>query len=121
MSTKQKIYMRISILSILTFTLLYLFPLSSYGGKKNIIFDKPQKRESMRKSKVTPVVFPHLKHKELYAYKCKVCHKGIFKPELGANKMSMQTIIQGKHCGKCHNGVIAFSPLDCKACHLIKQ
>ena len=72
-------------------------------------------RESMEKADVGAVVFPHWFHR--IRYKCKVCHEKIFIMRKGANKISMREIMDGKACGTCHNGQIAWEPLECKKCH----
>lgn len=55
--------------------------------------------------------------------KCEDCHnKGMFpKKEKGATVITMKAIQQGKLCGKCHNGKIAFG-IDhhCDRCHARK-
>ena len=72
-------------------------------------------RESMEKADVGAVVFPHWFHR--IRYKCKVCHEKIFVMRKGGNNISMQEIMDGKACGVCHNGQIAWEPLECKRCH----
>ena len=58
----------------------------------------------------------HLKR----GFKCEDCHnKEMFpKKEKGATVITMKAIQQGKLCGKCHNGTIAFG-IDhhCDRCH----
>ncbi len=72
--------------------------------------------ESMRKAEQNPVIFSHRVHR--IRFKCKVCHDRIFKMEKGASGINMKDIIDGKWCGRCHNGTLAFSPKDCHRCHL---
>ncbi len=72
-------------------------------------------RESMAKADVGAVVFPHWFHR--IRYKCKVCHEKIFVMRKGANNITMADIMEGKACGVCHNGQIAWEPLECKKCH----
>lgn len=73
------------------------------------------KRESMQKAKVKAVVFPHWFHR--IRFKCKVCHEEIFVMQKGVNNVSMKQIMDGKACGTCHNGLIAWEPLYCDKCH----
>ncbi|MFQ5560118.1 MAG: c(7)-type cytochrome triheme domain-containing protein [Nitrospinota bacterium] len=75
--------------------------------------------ESMKKAGVDKVLFPHWFHR--VRYKCKACHSHIFKMKKGSNKINMGGIIAGDWCGKCHNGEIAFSPMDCARCHSYKE
>lgn len=63
---------------------------------------------------VQNVVFPHKAH--TYWLDCINCHTGIFIMGKGKNKMSMQEIVQGEWCGRCH-GKIAFPLTDCNRCH----
>lgn len=62
-----------------------------------------------------PVVFPHWYHRA--EFKCKVCHPAIFEMRSGANDINMKKIIDGEFCGKCHNGTIAWKPVECARCH----
>ena len=65
---------------------------------------------------VRPVVFPHWFHR--IRYQCKVCHQELgFKMRAGANDVLMADIIEGKFCGMCHNGEIAWSSERCDLCH----
>jgi len=63
---------------------------------------------------VNDVLFPHKAH--TYWLKCENCHTGIFIMAKGKNKMTMQGIVQGKWCGRCH-GKVAFPLTDCNRCH----
>ena len=63
-----------------------------------------------------PVVFPHWYHRA--EFKCKVCHPAIFEMRSGANDIDMKKIIVDQQfCGKCHNGTIAWKPIECARCH----
>lgn len=63
-----------------------------------------------------PVVFPHWFHR--VRFRCKVCHADLgFKFKAGGNKITMAKIIDGKFCGACHNGEIAWSVENCAMCH----
>ena len=73
------------------------------------------RRSSMKKAEVKAVLFPHWFHR--IRYKCKVCHEDIFIMKKGANDLSMKKIMDGKACGTCHNGLIAWEPLYCERCH----
>ncbi len=67
------------------------------------------------------VLFPHSIH--TYWLKCSNCHPGIFLPEAGANKISMNEIFEGKWCGRCH-GKVAFTfwpRANCVRCHIIPK
>jgi len=63
-----------------------------------------------------PVVFPHWFHR--IRFRCKVCHHELgFKMRAGSNDITMGDIIDGKYCGMCHNGEIAWSVDNCELCH----
>jgi len=63
----------------------------------------------------TPIVkFPHRQH--TVWLDCSNCHEHLFKAQAGANKFSMQRILQGEQCGVCH-GAVAFPLTNCGRCH----
>ena len=68
---------------------------------------------------VRPVIFPHWFHRMRFA--CKVCHADLgFKFKAGANEINMAKIIDGKFCGACHNGELAWGVENCNTCHSAK-
>jgi c(7)-type cytochrome triheme protein len=72
------------------------------------------------KAGVLPVVFPHWFHR--IRFRCKVCHSELgFKMRAGANDVLMASIIDGKFCGMCHNGQIAWGAEQCDLCHSGKR
>lgn len=63
-----------------------------------------------------PAVFPHWFHR--IRFRCKVCHADLgFQFKAGGNKITMAKIIEGKFCGACHNGEVAWSIENCDMCH----
>jgi c(7)-type cytochrome triheme protein len=62
------------------------------------------------------VRFPHLAHTRWLD--CSNCHPNIFIPRKGANNPSMDGILAGEHCGRCHDKV-AFSLWICERCHSV--
>ena len=60
------------------------------------------------------VLFSHKIHSTWV--KCSLCHPNLFKPQAGANKVTMIEIKDGKSCGRCH-GRVAFTYSDCLRCH----
>lgn len=65
---------------------------------------------------VRPVVFPHWFHR--IRFRCKVCHYELgFKMRVGSNDVRMDDLINGKFCGACHNGDIAWAVDKCDLCH----
>ncbi len=51
---------------------------------------------------------------------CANCHEQLFKSEAGANKFSMEKILQREQCGVCH-GAVSFPLTECQYCHSIKR
>lgn len=63
----------------------------------------------------TPIVrFPHRQH--TLWLDCSNCHEHLFKSQAGANRFSMERILQGEQCGVCH-GAVAFPLTQCQRCH----
>ncbi|MCF6280642.1 MAG: hypothetical protein L3J28_00275 [Candidatus Polarisedimenticolaceae bacterium] len=71
--------------------------------------------EAMREGEVEAVVFPHWFHR--IRFRCKVCHEDTFMSDKGENKIDMDMISAGESCGMCHDGNVAWDPLECEACH----
>jgi c(7)-type cytochrome triheme protein len=67
----------------------------------------------------TPVsYFPHWIHR--MQFKCGACHDELFKMKAGAaDNITMDSFLEGKACGACHDGKKAFeSNFDtCPRCH----
>lgn len=65
-------------------------------------------------------LFPHWAHR--IRYKCYACHPAPFEMKAGANKISMDGMLEGKFCGACHNGKIAWAITfeTCNRCHVAK-
>lgn len=81
---------------------------AEYG---DVVLNRHSDRQGVR-----PVVFPHWFHR--IRFRCKVCHHELgFKMRAGANEVLMSDIIDGKFCGMCHNGQIAWGPERCDLCH----
>ena len=60
------------------------------------------------------VLFPHLPH--TLWLDCRNCHPAIFRMQAGTNPVTMEKILRGEFCGRCH-GVVAFPISDCDRCH----
>ncbi len=60
------------------------------------------------------VTFPHLAHTQWLS--CENCHDAIFKPIKNGNPITMNKILRGEYCGRCHDRV-AFSLFVCEKCH----
>ena len=81
---------------------------AEYG---DVVLNKHSEKEQVR-----PVVFPHWFHR--IRYRCSVCHQPQgFQMRAGANDISMKDLTDGKFCGMCHNGQVAWSSEHCDLCH----
>lgn len=81
---------------------------AEYG---DVVLNRNAEKEDMR-----PVIFPHWFHR--IRFRCKVCHGELgFIMRAGANEIEMGDIIDGKYCGMCHNGDIAWAVDNCDLCH----
>ncbi|MBK5105046.1 MAG: hypothetical protein JJE42_12430 [Burkholderiales bacterium] len=81
---------------------------AEYG---DVVFNQRAEKEGMR-----PVVFSHWFHR--IRFRCKVCHNELgFEMRAGANNVRMVDIVNGKFCGSCHNGEIAWGADRCDLCH----
>ncbi len=80
------------------------------GG--TIIFVKP----------VKAVIFEHKNHLE-QGLECDSCHDDLFEMEAGVaegnDDFTMASLYEGKYCGACHDGDMAFnSNTRCTVCHI---
>ncbi len=62
------------------------------------------------------VLFPHGKHTAWLD--CTNCHDEIFVPRAGANKITMDAVLAGEFCGRCH-GKVSFTLWVCERCHSV--
>lgn len=75
--------------------------------------------EAMRDAEVDDVIFPHWFHR--IRFRCNVCHENIFRLKAGSNKISMAIITEkSEKCGTCHDGIVAWEPLECERCHALE-
>jgi len=84
---------------------------TEHGG--DIIYTEPLKA----------VLFSHASHVQESGLSCDSCHDGIFAMEalsVQKNKdFTMASLYQGKYCGACHDGSMAFaSNTQCARCHI---
>lgn len=66
------------------------------------------------KGDLPDVVFPHFPH--TLWLDCRNCHPSIFLMRAGTNPITMEKILRGEFCGRCH-GTVAFPISDCFRCH----
>lgn len=63
------------------------------------------------------VVFRHRTHRMYFT--CSACHSDVFEMRAGANDITMDALLAGKSCGRCHDGLRAFGVAveTCTDCH----
>ena len=63
------------------------------------------------------VVFRHWQHR--MHFRCSACHSGVFEMRAGANEITMDALLAGESCGRCHDGLRAFGVAleTCSGCH----
>lgn len=82
---------------------------AEYG---DVVLNKRSEVEGVR-----PVIFPHWFHR--IRFRCKVCHFELgFEMRAGANDVKMLDMVEGKFCGMCHNGNVAWDMQRCDLCHV---
>ncbi len=77
-----------------------------------IVYDKP----------VKGVIFSHKTHVDK-GLACDMCHNRLFEQQAKKAQENkdfvMESLYQGKYCGACHNGSLAFaSNTRCATCHI---
>jgi c(7)-type cytochrome triheme protein len=91
--------------------LLLTFAVNVNAEYADVVLNKYAESQGVR-----PVIYPHWFHR--IRFRCKVCHSELgFEMRAGANDVTMAEIIDGKFCGMCHNGNIAWSTEHCDRCH----
>ena len=66
-----------------------------------------------------PAIFPHWIHR--INYRCDVCHDDLFEMKFGATPVTKELMKEGKVCGACHDGKLAFLSdfKNCNRCHVV--
>lgn len=105
---RRGIINRGAVLALVGMALLAAPSGAEYG---DVVMNKTSEKNGVR-----PVVFQHWFHR--VRFRCKVCHSELaFKMRAGANEVTMADISNGKFCGMCHNGQIAWGADKCDLCH----
>lgn len=106
--------MRALSLVLLLASLVPLLPASDVHAEYgDIVFT----RKTPGTEDIPAATFPHFVHR--MQFKCHVCHDSIIVMKAGANPITMDAIQDGKFCGTCHNGKVAFQATfnTCPRCH----
>ncbi len=108
----KKIVLASLFLVVFSALLWYLSEDRVSGFYADIVLNSKAEKRGM-----PPVIFPHWLHR--IEFKCQVCHpaSAIFEMKAGANDIDMKKIVDGQFCGKCHNGEVAWKPVECARCH----
>jgi c(7)-type cytochrome triheme protein len=65
---------------------------------------------------VAPVIFPHWFHR--IRFQCSVCHVELgIKMRAGSTDIRMEQLVNGRYCGACHDGDVAWPIDNCDLCH----
>lgn len=82
----------------------------------DILFEREDQSEA---ASFPPSVFPHWRHR--IQYRCDACHDSLFKMKLGETLITMDLMGEGKVCGACHDGKLAFGHDfgTCSRCHRV--
>ncbi|MDZ7642469.1 MAG: c(7)-type cytochrome triheme domain-containing protein [Desulfurivibrio sp.] len=83
---------------------------AKYGPEAPIVWETPVQAK-----------FSHQTHTKM-GLSCDVCHGGLFEMRQGAateaGDFTMEAFAEGKYCGMCHNGGMAFdTSTNCGGCH----
>ena len=102
---------RSELAALLVAVVLASFATEARAEYGDVILNRYSDQEGVR-----PVVFPHWFHR--IRFRCKVCHSELgFEMRAGANDVRMVDISDGRFCGMCHNGEVAWSTENCGLCH----
>lgn len=94
---------------------LFAVTLPAVAEYGDVILNRYAEEAGMR-----PVIFPHWFHR--VRFRCKVCHHELgFEMRAGANEVTMGDIVEGRFCGMCHDGEVAWSVENCDLCHSGKR
>lgn len=72
---------------------------------------------------VKAVIFDHALHNKELGLACNECHMSLFEMKTGStgekSDFNMEAMYNGKYCGACHNGSLAFDvKTQCAKCHI---
>lgn len=94
-----------------------LLEMAVYRGAPTEYGDLVMRGRSEKKG-MAPVAFSHRTHRMNYT--CRVCHLELeFSMKKGETDITREDYLNGRFCGACHNGQIAFSATQaCNLCHV---
>ena len=103
--------------------LMALSPLTS-AAPGDVLYERRASESADAENELSsfpPTVFPHWIHR--IHYRCDTCHDSLFEMKRGGTPVSMDLMKEGKVCGACHNGELAFGSdfQTCNRCHVKSQ
>lgn len=109
--TERNVVRKLLVVGLLVSMGMVFAPQSTRAEYADVVINNYADAAGMR-----PAVFPHWFHR--IRFRCKVCHADLgFKFKAGGNQITMAKIIEGRFCGACHNGEVAWSVENCAMCH----
>lgn len=101
------------------FTFVFIFAGVSVDSAKAVddVLILNAQKESLEMGGMAPVRFPHKRHEDAVG-KCNACHDHIFKKKRNTSGITMKDNMEGRFCGICHTGEVAFPLFNCKKCHV---
>lgn len=95
-----------------------LIDMTVYTGQPEVYGDIIIDEQAKEQGRSAPVIFSHRTHRSRYT--CSVCHIELeFSLAQGETGITRADYLDGRYCGACHNGKLAFSTkFACDACHL---
>ena len=96
--------------------LLFIMGPAWSAAPGDIIYEREDDSEEIA---FPPSIFPHWVHR--IHYRCDACHDDLFEMKRGVTPVTMDLINEGKVCGTCHNGKLAFNSSfeTCTRCHRV--
>jgi len=89
---------------------------STHAMVKSNLYGNITMQQTSAGSENGPVVFRHWTHRDKFS--CRLCHVDLeFSQVAGTTGVYEEDNKQGRYCGACHNGQIAFSRMQCANCH----
>ena len=91
-----------------------------FAGSASAFYGDIELNRTARQFGAPFVVFPHWIHRT--EFMCSVCHPDIFPMEANTRDMMMEKMVaQKSYCSTCHNGTIAWKPVNCTRCHRVDE
>jgi c(7)-type cytochrome triheme protein len=101
-------------ISALGFTMF--FSDKAWAVAKSHEYGDVEMSQAGQNKSVMPVIFRHWTHRDKYT--CRLCHVDLeFAQVAGGTGILEEDNRDGRYCGTCHNGKLAFAVTSCARCH----